>query len=216
MFRMDANTLTSLCLDLETQYGLKPSSRMPVIEKLAMFLFTIAVGTSNWQVQERFQHSGETVSRCINEVLKAVCLLTMDVIKPTDPDFMSIPSEIATNQRHMPHFKVSFNMQFTFVWAGWEGSAHDARIFMEAINNNNIKFPKPPEVKIVVASMALHNYIRRRSQDDITFAEYDRNPNFVPEDILPDVVPRSNSQRSQTRSRMDLVRDGIASSLMIE
>ena len=39
----------------------------------------------------------------------------------------------------------SFNMQFTFVWARWEGSAHDARIFMEAINNTNIKFPKPPE-----------------------------------------------------------------------
>lgn len=93
----------------------------------------------------------------------------------------------------------SFNMQFTFVWAGWEGSAHDARIFIEAINNTNIKFPKPPE----------------GSDDDIIFAEYDRNPNFVPEDILPD-VPRSNSQGSQRRSRMDLVRDGIASSLMRE
>ena len=39
----------------------------------------------------------------------------------------------------------SFNMQFTFVWAGWEGSAHDTHIFHDAINNNNIKFPKPPE-----------------------------------------------------------------------
>ena len=39
----------------------------------------------------------------------------------------------------------SFNMQFTFVWAGWEDSAYDAHIFLEAINNNNIKFPKPPE-----------------------------------------------------------------------
>ncbi|KAG5245936.1 protein ALP [Salix suchowensis] len=134
MFRMDANTLTSLCLDLETQYGLKPSSRMPAMEKVAMFLFTIAVGASNRQVQERFQHSGETVSRCINEVLEAVCLLAVDVIRPTDPDFTSIPSEIATNQRHMPHFK-----------AGWEGIVHDTRIFMEAINNTNIKFPKPPE-----------------------------------------------------------------------
>ena len=64
--------------------------------------------------------------------------------------------------------------------------------------------------------MTIHNYIRRKSQGDITFTEYDRNPNFVPEDILPDIVSRSNSQRSQTRSRMDLVRDGIASSLMKE
>jgi hypothetical protein len=39
----------------------------------------------------------------------------------------------------------SFDMQFMFVWAGWEGSAHDTRIFLEAIDNSNIKFPKPPE-----------------------------------------------------------------------
>jgi hypothetical protein len=38
-----------------------------------------------------------------------------------------------------------FDMQFTFVWAGWEGSAHDTRIFLEAIDNPRIKFPKPPE-----------------------------------------------------------------------
>jgi len=36
-------------------------------------------------------------------------------------------------------------MQFMFVWAGWEGNAHDTRIFLEAIDNSNIKFPKPPE-----------------------------------------------------------------------
>ena len=77
-------------------------------------------------------------------------------------------------------------------------------------------YPYKTQVKIVVASMALHNYIRRRSQCDITFAEYDRNPNFIPEDILPDIVPRSNNQGSQTRSRIDLVRDAIASSLMRE
>ena len=39
----------------------------------------------------------------------------------------------------------SFDMQFMFVWAGWEGSAHDTRIFLEAIDSSNIKFPKPPE-----------------------------------------------------------------------
>jgi hypothetical protein len=31
--------------------------------------------------------------------------------------------------------------------------------------------------------MTLHNYIRRRSHDDVTFAEFDRNPNFVFDDI---------------------------------
>ena len=99
MFRMDASTLTSLCVDLETQHGFKPSSRMSVMEKVAMFLFKITIGASSREVQERFQHSGETVSRCINDVLEAVYLFTMDIIKPTNPNFTSIPEEIATNQR---------------------------------------------------------------------------------------------------------------------
>jgi hypothetical protein len=38
----------------------------------------------------------------------------------------------------------SFDMQFTFVWAGWEDNAHDTCIFLKAIENRNIKFPKPP------------------------------------------------------------------------
>jgi hypothetical protein len=39
----------------------------------------------------------------------------------------------------------SFDIQFIFVWASWEGSAHDSRIFLEEIDNSNIRFKKPPE-----------------------------------------------------------------------
>jgi hypothetical protein len=106
MFRMDATTLLSLCTELETQHGLKPSRRMSVIEKVAMFLFTIAVGASNRQVQERFQHSGETISRCFKEVFKSLRLFAVEVIKPVNPQFTSTPREIAINPRFMPHFKV--------------------------------------------------------------------------------------------------------------
>jgi hypothetical protein len=62
--------------------------------------------------------------------------------------------------------------------------------------------------------MTLHNYIRRRSHDDVAFAEFDRNPNFVSDDILPDVVARSGSHENCSLCQMDLVRDGIANSLM--
>ena len=68
------------------------------------------------------------------------------------------------------------------------------------------------QVEIVVGSIALHNYIRRWSQDDV-FSEYDRNPNFIPDEFLPDIVPHSAFQRSQRPSRMDFVRDEIANSL---
>ncbi|XP_073121815.1 uncharacterized protein [Henckelia pumila] len=36
---------------------------------------------------------------------------------------------------------VDFNMCFTFVWAGWEGAAHDNRIFGEAIRRPELNFP---------------------------------------------------------------------------
>jgi len=62
--------------------------------------------------------------------------------------------------------------------------------------------------------MTLHNYIRRRSHDDVAFAEFDRNPNFVSDDILSDVVARSGSHRNCSSYQIDFVRDEIANSLM--
>ena len=107
MFRMDSDTLKSLALELETMYGLKPSRRMSVIEKLGMFVYTLALGASNREVQERFQHSGETVSRNFNDVLRSVCLFATHIIRPVDPEFTTTPLEIAMNPRYMPYFKVS-------------------------------------------------------------------------------------------------------------
>jgi hypothetical protein len=109
MFRMDADTFKSLSLELETMYGLKPSRQMSVIEKVGMFLYTLALGASNREVQERFQHSGETVSRNFNEVLRFVSVLADDLIRPVDPEFTATPLEITMNPRYMPHFKVKKN-----------------------------------------------------------------------------------------------------------
>ena len=70
------------------------------------------------------------------------------------------------------------------------------------------------QVQIVIASMTLHNFIRRRSQYDDDFLQYDCNHNYIPDDFLPDIVARDSSQGSQRPSRMDIVRDSIANSLM--
>jgi hypothetical protein len=32
-----------------------------------------------------------------------------------------------------------------------------------------------------------------KSQEDVAFTEYDRNPNFILDDFLPNVVPRSQN-----------------------
>jgi hypothetical protein len=43
---------------------------------------------------------------------------------------------------------------------------------------------------------------------------FDGNPNFVPNDILHDVVARSVSHGNCSSCRMNFIRDGIADSLI--
>jgi hypothetical protein len=74
--------------------------------------------------------------------------------------------------------------------------------------------PYKTQVQIVVASMALYNYIQRKSIQDVAFNEFDRYPDFVPANSLTDVVPQSHTREHQRASRMDYVRDEIATSLM--
>jgi hypothetical protein len=78
------------------------------------------------------------------------------------------------------------------------------------------EFPYKSQVKIVVASMALHNYIRRKSGQDVAFNKFDSYPDFVPPDIFPDVVPQSQTTRHQSASRMNYIRNDIANSLMVQ
>ncbi|KAI0491922.1 hypothetical protein KFK09_026184 [Dendrobium nobile] len=47
-----------------------------------------------------------------------------------------------------------FDMCFTFVSAGWKGSAHDARIFKHAVTNPKFNFPKPPTGKYYLVDAA--------------------------------------------------------------
>ena len=75
-------------------------------------------------------------------------------------------------------------------------------------------YPYKSQVQIVVVSMTPHNYIRRKSQEDFAFTEYNRNPNFIPDNILTDVFPCLQSQGNQRSSQMNYVRNGIADSLM--
>ena len=62
--------------------------------------------------------------------------------------------------------------------------------------------------------MVLHNYTRRRSHNNITFAEFDRNFNFISNDILPDVIACSGSHVNYSVCRMNFVRNEIVVSLM--
>ncbi|KAK8953941.1 hypothetical protein KSP39_PZI002037 [Platanthera zijinensis] len=46
-----------------------------------------------------------------------------------------------------------FNMCFTFVLAGWEGSTHDSRIFQRALMKPSYHFLFPPTGKILITKL---------------------------------------------------------------
>ena len=64
VFRMQKPTFQYICTQLST-LGLEDTLNVSILEQFAMFLHIIAHGNSNRETQERYQHSGETVSRYI-------------------------------------------------------------------------------------------------------------------------------------------------------
>ena len=120
-FRMHPNVFLKLCGELESSYGLKSSDKMMVVEKLGIFVYTLALGVSNRDVGDHFQRSGETISRVFHEVLEAITGrskgfhgLAREMIKPKDPTFQLTPHQIMNDKRYMPYFKV-FNYFFGYI-----------------------------------------------------------------------------------------------------
>uniref|UniRef100_A0A803N2W9 DDE Tnp4 domain-containing protein n=1 Tax=Chenopodium quinoa TaxID=63459 RepID=A0A803N2W9_CHEQI len=284
-FRMEPRLLLRLCNDLSSKYGLKASGNMSIVEKVCILLYALAQGVSNRVLCERFQRSGDTISRVIHEVLYSISSrkvkgLAHDIIRPYDPSFKGVLAKIATDNRYMPFFKdaigcidgthieacipeaqqmpyrgrkgiptfnvlaaCDFDMCFTFVSAGWEGSAHDTRVFLHAIENPEMKFPTPSQgkyyladkgypdrrgylvpypklsvetqIQMVVATFALHNYIRINSPTDPLFRVLEDYPDFIPSFELPDINHAGSNcdNREGDGTEMKAIRDHIAGSL---
>ncbi|KAG5046384.1 hypothetical protein JHK86_015790 [Glycine max] len=182
MFRMKKLVFLELCDILETKYNLKKTRNVSIYEQVGLFLYMLSQPGSVRNCEERFQHSGETISRHFHNVLEAVCMFAKDIIKLVDPSFRDTPDEILKDARYRPYFRdcigviddthirvcipshlqgvyigrkgytttnvmvvCDFSLCFTFVWAGWEGSAHDTKIFMEALRKPALHFPHPPQ-----------------------------------------------------------------------
>ncbi|XP_058747077.1 uncharacterized protein LOC131620071 [Vicia villosa] len=201
-----ANKPIKFCEDLQTKYGLQPSRRVTVVEKVGIFVYTLAMGASNRDVRERFQHFGETISRVFHEVLEdcigyidgthiAACILEADQMR-------------YRGRKGISTFNVmtccDFDMCFTFISVVWEGSAHDTRVFFHAINTPVLNFPKPPEGRYYLVNkrypdregyLVPYPKIRANSQDDAMFNVLDQHPNYVPHDAFRDTA--DNSQDSE-------------------
>lgn len=105
MFRMNATIFYSLHDLLVSTYDLKSTTHTSSIEALALFLYICGGCESNRRAQNRFKHSGETISRKFDEVLQCVVRMSKDFVRPKDPNFSTVHSRIRNDRRMWPHFK---------------------------------------------------------------------------------------------------------------
>ncbi|XP_044428737.1 uncharacterized protein [Triticum aestivum] len=155
---------------------LKDTNQMTVDEQLLMFLHTIGHNVRNRVIQDRYQHSGEPISRHFNKVLDAINGLRDVCITDSSNQ---VPSKILGDARFYPYFKnclreidgthieakvrldkqtpyrnrhgypsqnvmavVSFDMTFSYVAAGWEGSASDQAVLRWAVTSGGLVVPE--------------------------------------------------------------------------
>ena len=57
-------------------------------------------------VQERFQHSGETIHKHFHRISKRLNIMSIDIFKPSDPTFSVVSRHIQKNSLYMPYFQV--------------------------------------------------------------------------------------------------------------
>ncbi|KAJ6857951.1 hypothetical protein NC652_040469 [Populus alba x Populus x berolinensis] len=102
MFRMDKHVFHNLCGILRQRGMLRDTAGVMIEEQLAIFLNIIGHNERNRVIQERFQHSGETISRHFNNVLKAIKSLSREFLQPPP---IATPPEILSSNRFYPYFK---------------------------------------------------------------------------------------------------------------
>lgn len=71
-FRMPRYTYLKLEKVFKEKTSLKGSDTISIAQKFAMFMWVVGQGATNRDVQEQFQHSGDTVSRCFHQVLDSL------------------------------------------------------------------------------------------------------------------------------------------------
>lgn len=104
-FRMELHVFVRLCETMKSAGFLDDSREVCVEEAMGIFILTVCHNTRNRMVAERFQHSGETISKHFNRVLKALCRYSHHIITPRY--LAETPPEVLHNPRYYPWFEVN-------------------------------------------------------------------------------------------------------------
>jgi hypothetical protein len=102
---MKIHVFIYLCTELKERYHLRDTRKLTVEKLMIMFLKTLSHGFGNRIVQERFQHSRETISRHFTHILMAVSRIAIDIINHIDREFRDVPSKIRDDEQYWPYFK---------------------------------------------------------------------------------------------------------------
>ncbi|KAK6912240.1 Harbinger transposase-derived nuclease domain [Dillenia turbinata] len=191
MLRMDKHVFHKLCSTLRERGLLRDTAGVMIEEQLAIFLNIVGHNERNRVIQERFQHSGETISRHFNNVLKAIKSLSREFLHAPP---LSTPPEIIRSNRYYPYFKdcigvidgmhvpahvpakdqsrfrnkkgilsqnvlaaCTFDLQFIFIYPGWEGAAADSRVLRAVLDDPDQNFPLIPEGKYYLVDTSYSN-----------------------------------------------------------
>ncbi|XP_049935002.1 protein ALP1-like isoform X2 [Nymphaea colorata] len=102
LLRMDQHTYQTLCNTLRSRKLLEDARDISIEEQVAIFLLTIGHNERNRATQNTFQHSGQTISKYVSCVLRAICIMGKDFVKWPNDD---MPTKIRRSKRFFPYFQ---------------------------------------------------------------------------------------------------------------
>lgn len=106
ILRMGPEAFLTLCDMLEREGGLQPTRWSSVEEQVAKSIYILTHNAKNREVNFWFRRSGETISRHLHKVLRAILELEEKFL--VQPDGSTVPLEIHRSSRFYPYFKVNF------------------------------------------------------------------------------------------------------------
>ncbi|KAM6583514.1 hypothetical protein CsatB_010516 [Cannabis sativa] len=142
LFRMDKDVFKLFCGVLKEKNLLKNSRYLSVEEQVAVLLFVIGHNERHLPSEIRFNPKYYPFFKnCVG----AIDGTHISAHIPINEQISYRGRKVDTTQNVM--CICSFDMKFTYVVAGWEGSTNDARILSECVTNPDYEFPAPPNGK---------------------------------------------------------------------
>ncbi|CAN0915464.1 hypothetical protein LINGRAHAP2_LOCUS29146 [Linum grandiflorum] len=112
-----------------------------VLNAVNRFAKLVIVPSNLYDVPPQILHNPR-FNPYFNDCIGAINGVHIDTVIPTAQQTPFRGRKITTTQNVM--CICSFDMRFTYVMAGWEGTTNDARVLSETASNPNNKFPMPP------------------------------------------------------------------------